>query len=258
MKLFHYLKEIVIKLNKMISTNQTTLKIITYNIHKGKSFIFRNNVLKEINTLLHEKIYDFIFLQEVKDFHVKEYKKNSLFQTEILSNGIYKSFYGKNKIYKEGHHGNAILTNHNVIKVNNFNISVNKLESRGFFVLSVDINGVKINMACTHLNLRKKDRLKQINLIDKIIEENYFDEPFILAGDFNDFDKGVEKQLNSLDFHNMTDLKSFPHIYPLFNLDKIFVKNLFINKVESFIIKPINRFILSDHLPIEMDLTFVV
>lgn len=242
----------------MIKQKQTTLKIITYNIHKGKSFLFRNNILKDINVLLHDKEYDFIFLQEVRDFHEKEYKKNPLLQTEILSNGIYKSFYGKNKIYKKGHHGNAILTNHNVIKVNNFDISVNTLESRGFFVLTVEINSIKINMACTHLNLRKQDRLKQIDLIEKIIEENYLDEPFILAGDFNDFDKGIEKKLKNLDFHNMTNVKSFPHIYPLFNLDKVFVRNIFINKVESFLVKPINRLILSDHLPVELDLTFLV
>lgn len=240
----------------MINRNQTTLKIVTYNIHKGRSFILRKSVLKEINILLHTKNYDFIFLQEVRDFHEKEHKKNPLSQTEILSSGLYKSFYGKNKIYKQGHHGNAILTNHKVIEIKNYDISVNKLESRGFFVLTVEINEIMINIACTHLNLRKKDRLKQIDIIEKIIEENYIDQPFILAGDFNDFDKGVENKLRELDFHNMTNLKSFPHIYPLFNLDKIFVKNLFVNKVDSFIIKPSNHFILSDHLPIELDLTF--
>lgn len=238
--------------------NQTTIKIVTYNIHKGKSFLLRKNILKEINTLLHDKKYDFIFLQEVRDFHEKEYKKQNALQTEILSNGVYKSFYGKNKVYKQGHHGNAILTNHNVLEVKNFDISVNKLESRGFFVLTVETNGIVINMACTHLNLRKKDRLKQVDLIEEIIETNYNDQPFILAGDFNDFDKGIEKKLTALDFHNMTSMRSFPHIYPLFNLDKIFVKNMFVNKVNSTIIKPNNHLILSDHLPIEMDLTFLV
>ena len=42
------------------------IKAITYNIHKGKSFLLRSNVLKEINILLHKKKYDFIFLQEVR------------------------------------------------------------------------------------------------------------------------------------------------------------------------------------------------
>lgn len=241
-----------------MNQNQTTLKIVTYNIHKGKSFLLRKNILKDINSLIHNKKYDFIFLQEVRDFHEKEFKKSQALQTDILSNGIYKSFYGKNKIYKQGHHGNAILTNHNVLNVKNFDISVSPLESRGFFVLTVDMNGITINMACTHLNLRKRDRLKQIDLIENIIEENYYDQPFILAGDFNDFDMGVEKKLLDLDFHNMSKVKSFPHVYPLFNLDKIFVRNMYVHKVQSSLIKPINHLILSDHLPIEMDLTFLV
>ncbi len=197
-----------------MNQNQTTLKIVTYNIHKGKSFLLRKNILKDINSLIHNKKYDFIFLQEVRDFHEKEFKKSQALQTDILSNGIYKSFYGKNKIYKQGHHGNAILTNHNVLNVKNFDISVSPLESRGFFVLTVDMNGITINMACTHLNLRKRDRLKQIDLIENIIEENYYDQPFILAGDFNDFDMGIEKKLLDLDFHNMSKVKSFPHVYP--------------------------------------------
>lgn len=239
-------------------TNQKTIKIITYNIHKGKSFLLRKSTLKDINLVLHNKKYDFIFLQEVRDFFEKEYKKTQMFQTEILSKGLYKSYYGKNKIYNKGHHGNAILTNHNVIKVENFNISVNKLESRGFFVVTVKINENIINIACTHLNLKKADRLIQVDLIEKIIEENYLDQAFILAGDFNDFDKGVENKLKNIDFHNMTNLSSFPNIYPMFKLDKIFTKNLFVHKVESFLIKPKNHFFLSDHLPIEINLNISI
>ena len=236
----------------------TRVRIATYNIHKGKSFFLRKNILNEINHFLHSnnKAYDLIFLQEVRDFHAKEYLKNPILQTETLSNGMYKYFYGQNKTYKQGHHGNAILTNHNVNITKNFDISVNKLETRGFFVLTVEVNNTLINIASTHLNLRKGDRLKQIDLIESIIEKNYPDQPFILAGDFNDFDSGVEGKLKELDFHNMTNRKSFPHIYPLFNLDKIFVRNIFIDKVDSFIAKPSNHILLSDHLPIELDLTF--
>lgn len=237
--------------------NQTTLKIITYNIHKGKSFLLRKNILPDINKFLHVKEYDFIFLQEVRDFHEKEFKLAQALQTDILSQGIYKSFYGKNKVYKQGHHGNAILTNHKVNSFRNFDISVSPFESRGFFVVTVEMNGVIVNMACTHLNLRKNDRLKQIDLIENIIEENYLDQPFILAGDFNDFDATIEKKLRTLDFHNLTKIKTFPHIFPMFNLDKIFVRNMYINSVQSSIIKPLNHLILSDHLPIELDLTFL-
>lgn len=240
----------------MTIKKQTTLKIVTYNIHKGKSFIFRKNIIQDIKLLLHGKDYDVIFLQEVRDFHEKEYKRHNALQTEMLCSGNYKSFYGKNRIYKQGHHGNAILTNHKVLDMKNFDISVNKRESRGLFVVKVETNGIVVNMACTHLNLTKKDRLKQIELIDEIIKREYNNEPFILAGDFNDFDKSAEKKLKQSDFHSMTEIKSFPHIYPLFNLDKIFVKNIIVKKVESYILKPKNHIILSDHLPIEMDLTF--
>ena len=88
------------------------------------------------------------------------------------------------------------------------------------------------------------------------IEENFKNEPIIIAGDFNDFDGGVEKLLNELNFRNLVSDKTFPHIYPIFNIDKVFIKDINILSSSSSIKKCNKTLLMSDHLSIELDMSF--
>ena len=88
------------------------LKILSYNIHKGFTVSNKKFILEGIRFALRELDPDILFLQEVLGDH----KTNQIYipdwetQFEYLAdeNWLHHA-YGKNAVYTEGHHGNAIL-----------------------------------------------------------------------------------------------------------------------------------------------------
>jgi endonuclease/exonuclease/phosphatase family metal-dependent hydrolase len=115
--------------------------------------------------------------------------------------------------------------------------------------------------ACSHLNLLHTGRLLQYQQIKKhILLKNENNEiPFVLAGDFNDWNKKsdhvFEVDLGMKEVHKTIHgkfAKTFPAIYPLLCLDRIYVKNLKIKT--SIIMETKNKHNLlshlSDHLPL--------
>ena len=93
----------------------TVIKILTYNIHKGFNASNRRFVLHEMKDALREINADIVFLQEIQGEH--RHKQNRISdwpdtsQFEFLADQVWQHHaYGKNAIYKSGHHGNAILS----------------------------------------------------------------------------------------------------------------------------------------------------
>jgi len=88
-----------------------TLRIATYNIHKGLSSFNARLVLDEQRELIRYLHADIVFLQEVRGAHSRH---SSLFtggQYEFLADSIWSDFaYGQNAVRSDGHHGNAILS----------------------------------------------------------------------------------------------------------------------------------------------------
>src|SRR4051812_17527095 len=92
-----------------------TLRVATYNIHKGLSFFNRRMVIHELRDHLRALNADVVFLQEVRGDHMRRARRFDNWpdqsQCEFLADSIWTDFaYGKNAIYDAGHHGNAILS----------------------------------------------------------------------------------------------------------------------------------------------------
>lgn len=229
-------------------------KVMCYNIHKGKSFFTRKRVFQEIKTLIQEVNADIVFLQEVRDYHEKDYEIYQQFQLQYLSSDEYHMLYGKNCEYKKGHHGNAILTKYPILESKNFDLSVNRLEQRGVLYNKLNMNGTDLYTFCTHLNLRNIHRQKQIRILEKIIELTVPDKtsPILLVGDFNDFNNEMEKYLIDKNF-NIHGVKTFPNFFPMFATDKVFTKNITQNHTK--VVKNKKLILLSDHLPLVSQLS---
>ena len=108
-----------------------TLHIATYNIHKGFSFFNQRIVLHEMRDKLRALGTDIIFLQEVVGAHHKHAIRFSNWpsnpQYEFLADSVWQDFaYGKNAVYAEGHHGNAILSRFPIIRWENIDISAHR------------------------------------------------------------------------------------------------------------------------------------
>lgn len=238
------------------------LRILSYNIHKGFSLGNQKYVLDLIKKSLQQYRVDLVLLQEVVGEHEKHFNKTiptlSESQFEFLADGVWSYFaYGKNAVYDQGHHGNAILSLHPISKSHNLNLSTNRWESRGLLHAILDVAlDKKIHIMSLHLDLFEHGRQLQIQKVCEYINNNtHSDDIVILGGDFNDWGKKVSREIKSetsleevfLQIHG-SYARTFPSFMPLLSLDRIYTKNL--KPIEAHCLRgPIWRK-LSDHLPI--------
>ncbi len=215
------------------------IKALSYNIHKGFNFRNKKFVLTKMREAIRTVDPDIIFLQEVIGDHISntheidDWKNTSQF--EYLAHELWEHYaYGKNATYKEGHHGNAILSKFPIKLWENIDISTNPMEKRGALHTVIEIDNTTIHALCLHLNLLSSGRRKQINQVCERIEKNIpKDQPIIIAGDFNDWNKKVsetfEARLQIKEaylYHHGEHAKTFPSYMPVLTLDRIYYRGI--------------------------------
>lgn len=243
------------------------LKILSYNIHKGFTIGNRDFILEQIRLALRETNADILFLQEVLGDHQDKKCKipdwKTAIQFEYIADSIWPHFaYGKNAVYPEGHHGNAILSKFPIIEWQNHSISTNRFEQRGLLKTRVMIPEIEkeLLLCNTHLDLTQTGRDLQTEMLVKHMQGEK-DCPWVLVGDFNDWNKKVspkiEQTLGALEVFKAIHGKypaTFPSFLPVLSLDRIFVHNL--TPIKAVALKEAHWKNLSDHLPlyVEIDL----
>lgn len=245
----------------------TTFTVTSYNIHKGMSALGRLALVNELGQALAQCVPDVLCLQEVSGQNLKrvlaynEYPEQSQHEWFGEFLGL-SSSYGKNAQYQHGHHGNATLSRYRLDPKHNVNISVNRLEQRGVLHCELDIAGQTVVVLNAHLNLLHRDRVKQYDAITQYItQELCKDTPLILVGDFNDWSKKSSDYLRPLGLLEVFEYMdgdhpaTFPAVFPVLSLDRIYVKNLSIKTAMVHTGLPWSQ--LSDHLPISATLDLV-
>ena len=146
----------------------TPVTVTSYNMHKGMSALNRKFQLDSMAAELKSLESDVLFLQEVQGQHLIRSSKIAEFPDQphydVLGEHLdFHRSYGKNAVFPERHHGNAILSHLPIDTLHNLDISVNKLEQRGVLHCEVLPEGWEIPLVClcAHLNLREPDRAKQ-------------------------------------------------------------------------------------------------
>jgi endonuclease/exonuclease/phosphatase family metal-dependent hydrolase len=215
------------------------LKILSYNIHKGFSFT-QKFVLDSIKYAVHKTEADLVFLQEIvgqNHLHLKNVSGwPEVGQFQFLADNVWDHFaYGKNAIYSHGHHGNAILSQSQIIEWENIDISNNRLERRGMLHATIANRfdpSRPLHAICVHLDLFEGGRKQQLKKIAARIRSHVPDDcSLIVAGDFNDWreiatpffadELGVHEAFRSLHGHHAT---SFPAWFPFLKLDRIYLR----------------------------------
>ena len=239
------------------------IKLISYNIHKGFDLGNREFLLAEMKKYLHHLQPDLVFLQEVVGDHrhqkmrIENWPTNTQF--EFLADEIWPHFaYGKNAVYDDGHHGNAILSKFPLVSWDNTDLSTNNLEFRGLAhgKILIPETGQGLDVFCTHLNLLQGARFRQLKKIIETIKAKVpIDAPMILAGDFNDWTgalcKPLLQELNLREAFTVirgSTAKTFPAFWPKLGLDRIYFRNLEV--VDVKVLESGSWAKLSDHLPI--------
>lgn len=243
-----------------------TFTCITYNIHKGFDFLGIKYTLKSLKKALIDEKIDFCMLQEVIGENTKLNKKYTAKlerQLEYLADSVWKHYsYGKNAVFKDAHHGNALLSQFPIQESKNINLTLHPLEQRGLLhciVVNPEDLNLKIHILTVHLNLRKMDRFIQMKKIKDYIDINIpSNDPILFAGDFNDWnfqiDQYIEENLNFKNAYfekHQNHPKTFPNIFPILSLDRIYYRNLKIIQCE--VIRDESFLHLSDHLPIKCE-----
>ena len=216
-----------------------TLRIVTYNIHKGLSFFNRRLVIHEVRERLHALDADLVFLQEVQGDLAYPPRRHRNYprqpQCEFLAATVWTDFaYGRNAIYDGGHHGNAILSRFPLARWDNEDISAHRFEQRGLLHCEIQIIGWNetLHCVCVHLGLLARHRSRQLRALRARIEQLVApNAPLIVAGDFNDWSHRAQREfaqplgLNEVfeDAHGRS-ARSFPARLPLLPLDRIYVR----------------------------------
>lgn len=247
---------------------QKTIKILTYNIHKGFGIANFRFVLHQIRSALEKTDVDLIFLQETQGAHAKHevniFNWPEKSQSEFLAENKWKHcVYGKNALYRHGHHGNAILSKFPFTEWENISVSKHRRASRSLLHAIIKIPKIKtrVHVVCIHFALFKNEREKQLaTLCTRILEHVPFCEPLIIAGDFNDWRGQAENFLETeLGFKeafkttNGNHAKTFPAWSPKLAVDRIYYRDINLISCRRLKNKPWQT--LSDHLPLYAEFT---
>ena len=245
----------------------TSLRVISYNIHKGFSFSNTRYLLDEMRHSIRMVSADMVFLQEVVGENTHNHKTIDNWapqQFEFLADEMWPHFaYGKNAIYSHGHHGNAILSHFPFETINNLDVSHIPTSQRGILVGKIRHleAGRDIHVICLHFGLFAFERRRQIAILCATIEASLpADEPLIIAGDFNDWRGDSNKTLQKLGlkeafFQQHGHLaKTFPARLPILAMDRVYYRNLELLDAEVLSGHPWND--LSDHCALYAEFQF--
>lgn len=243
--------------------------ILTYNIHKGFSMGGRQFVLHRMRDALAGTGADVVFLQEALGRHdghagrLHEWPENPQF--EFLADSVWPHHaYGRNAIYDQGDHGNAILSRYPFVEWENVGVSPYPFAaSRSLLhgVVEIGDGGAddrrRVHMVCVHFGFFGVERRPQIKRLCERIEAHVpAGEPLVVAGDFNDWSGRAERYFNvalglSEVFRSLhgRHARSWPAVAPVLPMDRIYCRG--VEPVSALRLGHRPWHLLSDHTPLQ-------
>lgn len=220
-----------------------TLRILTYNIHKGYCTGNRRFVLEGMREHIRETRADVVLLQEIHGRMPRNGRRARLLtypdtpHFEYLADEAWPHYaYGRNAIYRHGDHGNAILSKYPFVEWENINVARFPRSSRSILHGVIEIPGgaQRLHILCVHLGLFEGERKAQIKVLcDRIESHIPHAEPLIIGGDFNDWWGRAERYLHaSLEVSELFRVlegrhaRTYPIWRPLARLDRIYYRGV--------------------------------
>lgn len=240
--------------------------LLTVNTHKGFTSFNRRFMLQDLRAALRQAAPDIVFLQEVVGAHMGHAQTlpgwPALSQYEYLADTLWSDYaYGRNAVYPEGHHGNAVLSRYPIASYVNHDISIAGPEPRGLLhcVLRQPHLPTPLHAVCVHLGLRERHRRLQLQqLCDLATHRIPLDEPLLIAGDFNDWRLRANRMLarcgaqEVFTRHFGRPARSYPAIWPFLRLDRIYVRGVRGSRPQPQASRVWSR--LSDHVPLSAEI----
>lgn len=243
-----------------------SLNVLTINIHKGFTAFNRRFILPELRDAVRSVNADIVCLQEVTgghDIHQQQIDNwPDAPHYEFLADTLWRDYaYGRNAVYPEGHHGNAVLSRFPIEYSENRDVSVGESEKRGLLYCRIAPPELPfpLHIGCVHLGLREAHRQAQLQMLTRWVNDLPDGEPVVIAGDFNDWrqrasrplarDAGLEEVFTHA---HGRPARTFPVHFPLLRLDRIYVKNA--RAAHPGVLTLLNWRHLSDHAPLSAEI----
>ena len=251
-------------------TGISTLRVATYNIHKGVRGLGLRKRLEIHNLGLAVEALDadLVFLQEVRLFHHREARRfeRTYFgwpeqgQAEFLAPDGYESAYRTNAVTRGGEHGNALLSRWPMGDIGHHDVSAHRFEQRGLLHVPVVWNGIEVHAVVVHFGLGHRGRVRQVQQLARYIESEVPPGALlVVAGDFNDWGERLDGPMAELGLHRArapggsgVREPTFPSLAPMFALDRFYVRGLSCRA--TMVPRGLTWSRMSDHLPLVAEL----
>jgi endonuclease/exonuclease/phosphatase family metal-dependent hydrolase len=247
-----------------MSTPRPTLRVATWNIHKGVRGLGPNRRL-EIHDMVHaveQFDADIICLQEVRRVNRKEAgyftRWPELPQADYLAPEGYEAVYRTNAHTRHGEHGNALLSRWPVINHQHEDMSDHRFEQRGLLHSEVLVQDASVHVIVVHLGLIAASRTRQLAQLSQFIEREIPKKATLLvAGDFNSpvapvkWAQEAMKTRANAKVHVPERTPTFPSRLPLVQLDHVFARHA--QPTASHVPRGAIWARMSDHLPLIVD-----
>lgn len=188
------------------------LRIATYNLH---GCVGRDGTrdAERIAAVIAELGCDTIGLQEVHNL-------------DLLAsvNGM-QAVSGPPYVWHGRHVGNALLTRRKVLEVRNHDYSWPRHEPRTALDVDLEVDGETVRILVTHLGLKPAERRFQVKKLLDLLKQTPVYEPVVVLGDINEWLPLSRplRWLNEIFGHSAAE-RSFPSRWPLFALDRVWVR----------------------------------
>ena len=245
-----------------------TLRVATYNIHKGVRGLGPRKRLEIHNLGLGVEALDadLVCLQEVRLFHQREalhFQRTLLGwpeggQADYLAPEGYEVAYRTNAVTRHGEHGNALLSRWPIGDVGHHDVSDHRFEQRGLLHVPVLWQGVEVHAVVAHFGLIHASRVRQVErLAEFIAAEVPPGAPLLVAGDFNDWGEKLDGPMREIALQRASAgperaQRTFPSSVPMFAMDRVYTRGLAC--VSASVPRNSGWARMSDHLPLVVEL----
>lgn len=231
---------------------RTTLRIVTYNIHRSRGMDRLIRPLR-VAEVLRAIDADVIALQEVvgagpRGSHIEE-----------IGAALGMGWVMAQTRELRGHQfGNVVLSRFPITEHCQHDLTYKTCEERCMQRVDVEVNGHTLHVYNVHLGTAILERRHQAQRLAAIVSNRHVTGPKIVLGDFNEWTRGLtttllSSRLKSVDLQQyMKRRRHYPGLFPILHLDHIYYDGpLEIVHIEVFR----NRLSLvaSDHLPLIAD-----
>lgn len=240
----------------------TSLRVVTYNIHKGVRGMGPTQRL-ELDGLaraVREFDADIVCLQEVRHMHRRQQQRFGYWPTDGQAAALcpdgYHVLYRSNAYTRHGEHGNAILSRWPVLASGHHDVSDHRFEQRGLLHGVLDVSGRAVHVVVVHLGLIAASRARQVQrLLSYLEREVPPDAAVLVAGDFNDWGERLHEPLAASGLRTFAGSRqpTFPARLPLLALDRVYVRRGLTLRT-SHVPRGSAWVRLSDHLPLVVEL----